>query len=61
LNDLTIKGEKIKKIKNMEIGNASPLINPKKFSIQNILSEKPIPMMRSISLGFLTKRNPVKE
>jgi hypothetical protein len=41
----------------MELGSASPLINPVKFnSFQNISPEKHTSVIRSISLGFLNKK-----
>lgn len=49
-----MKGEKIKRIKEMEIGSASPLINIKKFSsLQS--NPNPLTMSRSISLGIFKK------
>jgi hypothetical protein len=51
-----MKGEKIKKIKEMDIGSASPLINIKKFnSLQS--NANPLPMNRSISLNLFKKKS----
>ena len=62
LKDFLLKGEKIKKIREMKIGEPMNLINPKKFTPAESSEPKTIsaPMTRSISLSFL-KNSPVKK
>lgn len=62
MKDFLIKGEKIRKIKEMKIGDPSPLINPKKFNnFEDTEPKESSPITRSISLGFLKRTSPYKK
>lgn len=62
MKDFLIKGEKMKKIKEMRIGEPKTLINPKMFKTIEGSEQKQTtaPMSRSISLSFI-KSSPLKK